>query len=56
MGSRQKGKGNKRKRSWHRRGPGPDWAFQNAMKKLTRAGIGEGTEPAPSFKPAPHSR
>lgn len=39
MGSRQKGKSRKRKRSWHRRGIGPDLAFAAAMRKLTRAGM-----------------
>jgi len=35
--SRQKGKGAKRKRSWHRRGIGPDLAFADAIKRLTHA-------------------
>ncbi|WIC90194.1 hypothetical protein SEA_VROOMVROOM_44 [Arthrobacter phage VroomVroom] len=39
MGHRQKGKGLKRKRSWHRRGYGPDRAFRSAMRRLERAGI-----------------
>lgn len=39
MGHRQKGKGPKRKRSWHRRGAGPDRAFRSAMRRLERAGI-----------------
>ncbi|UIW13297.1 hypothetical protein SEA_CREWMATE_45 [Arthrobacter phage Crewmate] len=39
MGHRQKGKGAKRKRSWHRRGSGPDRAFAYAMRRLARAGM-----------------
>lgn len=39
MGHRQKGKSRKRKRSWHRRGIGPDLAYAKAMKRLVRAGI-----------------
>lgn len=35
--SRQKHKGMKRPRSWHRRYAGPDWAFLTATKKLDRA-------------------
>ena len=37
MGHRQKGKGMKRKSSWHTRGSGPDWAFAKAIKKIERA-------------------
>lgn len=37
MGHRQKGKGSKRKRSWHRRGDGPDAAFRAAMKRINKA-------------------
>lgn len=44
MGSRQKGKSMKRKRSWHHRGAGPDWAFAHAVKKLTKAGMTFGGE------------
>uniref|UniRef100_A0A9E7MIN9 DNA adenine methyltransferase n=1 Tax=Arthrobacter phage SWEP2 TaxID=2945958 RepID=A0A9E7MIN9_9CAUD len=39
MGHRQKGHGRKRKRSWHRRGPGPDRAFRKAIRRLERAGM-----------------
>lgn len=39
MGHPQKGKSKKRKRSWHHRGAGPDWAFAKAVKKLTKAGM-----------------
>lgn len=34
MGHRQKGKSMKRKRSWHRRGAGPDRAWARAVKRL----------------------
>lgn len=37
MGRRQKGKGHKRKRSWHRRGVGPDRAWARAVKQLDKA-------------------
>lgn len=37
MGRRQKGKNHKRKRSWHRRGNGPDRAFRAATRRLDRA-------------------
>jgi len=39
MGHRQKGKSMKRKRSWHRRGAGPDNAFAAAMRRLAKAGM-----------------
>jgi hypothetical protein len=37
--SQQKGKHMKRKRSWHRRGAGPDRAFRAAMRRLKKAGM-----------------
>ncbi|QGJ92067.1 hypothetical protein SEA_KEELAN_103 [Gordonia phage Keelan] len=37
MGHRQKGKGHKRKRSWHRRGAGPDLAWRAANRTLDSA-------------------
>ncbi len=37
MGRRQKGKGPKRKRSWHRRGGGPDAAWRAAAARLDAA-------------------
>lgn len=37
MGHRQKGKGMKRKSSWHTRGNGPDKGFAIAMRKIERA-------------------
>lgn len=39
MGHRQKGKSMKRKRSWHRRGIGPDLAFAAAIRRLERVGM-----------------
>lgn len=37
MGRPQKGKHHKRKRSWHRRGGGPDRAFASAIRRIERA-------------------
>jgi len=45
MGHEQKGKHHKRKRSWHRRGRGPDRAFARAIRKLERAGGSTGASP-----------
>ena len=56
MGHRQKGKGHKRKRSWHRRGAGPDRSFARAVRRLERAGMGAGGDPDPAFVPARHAR
>jgi hypothetical protein len=46
MTKRQKHKGKKRPRSWHRRGAGPDTAYRWAMRRLVRAGINNVAEGA----------
>lgn len=37
MGHRQKSKGMKRPRSWHRRFAGPDRALRKALRRIDRA-------------------
>jgi hypothetical protein len=37
MGHEQKGKSRKRKRSWHRRGAGPDRAWARAIRRIEKA-------------------
>jgi hypothetical protein len=39
MTKRQKHKGRKRPRSWHRRFAGPDRAYAAALKRLKKAGM-----------------